>query len=660
MNARLIVTAIAIVTPTYVHAADPDALGSHEVVRSSYDLGDTAFVPATIPEAVTEIRAVIHGPVDLENGPYPVVVIMHGRHPSCLTPSTFDPDDPWANTNYAWPCTGEDEALPSFEGYEYWAENLASHGYVVVSIGANGIAGYDNTVADFGAGARAELIETHLDILDAYNTTDEYGTAWNGAFDLQNIGLVGHSRAGDGVAEYVDSYGDSAYRVNAVLMLAPVDTWRVELDDVALAVVLPYCDGDVLDLAGVHYYDDSRLAAGNPHPKYTFVMEHSNHNYYNTTWSPGTWAQGGALDDFADLAASLFVNDVECSEGPDSTRLSEVEQQATLVALGNAFFRTHLGGEDEYIDVLRGDAEPPAALAPAEPRISAMPPATGGRGLLVNHIGSLDSLATNDLGGAVTADNLTTYDVCGVAPPAGSSLHCVDVVGALFDIPEYDGRQPHVPDLAMARLGFLQPGRWINELGDPKDVSGFAVLQFRAVVDFEDNAYVGGDLDFGVQLVDAAGVEARVSVGDWSRALDEPRGDTHWVLPRLVLGGVRIPLAAFVDAAPALDLGEITRVELVFDTGPGALLLSDLMFADEGEWVVGTTGTETTTGVGEETGAETSSGESSGGTMADDGTSSGGGGAGGGGGGGCGCGNDGGGVTAWWLVVLAARRRDRR
>ncbi len=38
------------------------------------------------------------------------------------------------------------QPIPSHLGYEYWGENLASHGYVVVSIGANGINAADDSV----------------------------------------------------------------------------------------------------------------------------------------------------------------------------------------------------------------------------------------------------------------------------------------------------------------------------------------------------------------------------------------------------------------------------------------------------------------------------------------------------------------------------------
>ena len=61
---------------------------------------------------------------------------------------------------------------PSYQGYDYAAENLASHGLIVVSISANGVNARDQEVqSDLGALARAELIQKHLDTWRTFNTT---------------------------------------------------------------------------------------------------------------------------------------------------------------------------------------------------------------------------------------------------------------------------------------------------------------------------------------------------------------------------------------------------------------------------------------------------------------------------------------------------------
>ena len=650
-------------------AADPDALGTFEVERTEYGFGDTAFEPTSIPFARVEVRAVVHNPIDLASGPFPMVIMLHGRHPTCLDPDAFDPAHPWDNTNQAWPCNAGDESIPSYIGYDYWAQNLASHGYVVVSISANGIAAQDNTVEDAGATARAELIGRHLELWQAFNTTDEYGTHYNGAVDLQNIGLVGHSRGGEGVARFavLAAEQDLPYGVEAVIELAPIDVLRAPLPHIALAVVLPYCDGDVYYLDGAHYYDDSRLfAEGDTHPKYTFTMAGSNHNFYNTVWSPSTFTMGGGLDDWDDLVEFVGLGvDPHCDLETGVGRLDEAQQQATMIAFGNAFLRAHLGHEDEFLPFLRGDVVGPATAAPAAVRTAYMPADSASERIIVNAVAGLDSLVTNDLGGAVTAEGLTTYDVCGIDPDDGAQIvHCVAEPGTFMDDP-FEGREPHTTGLAQLRLGFADDGRWINELGAPVDASQLSFLQFRAAVAFDDPAYQGGAVDLRVVLVDDAGVEASATVGAHSDALTAPAGDTYPIAPRMVLANVRIPMAAFLAAAPGFDPAAVTRVELVFDQGPGAILLSDVAFADAVPPPMpettsgsdGSSGGDGTTAAADVTGAASSG---PGGTSSGAGESSTGAPAASDGGDGCGCrGAPLGHAAAWMLPIVALLRRRR-
>ena len=85
--------------------------------------------------------------------------------------------------------------------------------------------------------ARAQLIQKHLDKWQTFSTVggSPFGTLFVGKVDMDNIGTMGHSRGGEGVARHFvlnESLG-SPYGINAVLPLAPVDfnrpsstTWR--------------------------------------------------------------------------------------------------------------------------------------------------------------------------------------------------------------------------------------------------------------------------------------------------------------------------------------------------------------------------------------------------------------------------------------------------
>src|ERR1041384_4706869 len=118
---------------------DPGAPGPLAVTREEYNFGDTAFQPSNFPGPV-ELLASIHSPTNLSGGPFPVIVLLHGRHATCFNGSGAQ--------FLQWPCTMGRQSIPSYKGYDYVADVLASHGYVVVSISSNGVNAVDNSVFD--------------------------------------------------------------------------------------------------------------------------------------------------------------------------------------------------------------------------------------------------------------------------------------------------------------------------------------------------------------------------------------------------------------------------------------------------------------------------------------------------------------------------------
>ena len=146
----------------FVFAQDPGSPGPLSVTREEYNFGDTAFTATGFPGPI-ELIASIHYPTGLSAGPYPVIVLLHGRHATCFVGGA---------ALLQWPCTQQgSQSIPSYRGYDYLSEVLASHGYIVVSVSANGINARDNQVRDLGMLARAELMQRHLDILNTFNTT---------------------------------------------------------------------------------------------------------------------------------------------------------------------------------------------------------------------------------------------------------------------------------------------------------------------------------------------------------------------------------------------------------------------------------------------------------------------------------------------------------
>lgn len=553
----------------FAQVPDPGTPGPLSVTREEYNFGDTAFQPSDFPGPV-ELRASIHYPANLPGGPYPVIVLLHGRHATCFKGNT---------QLLQWPCTDNGSApIPSFQGYDYVAEVLASNGYVVVSVSANGVNAVDNAVFDLGALARAELMQKHLDILKGFNTIGgaPFGTKFVGKFDLTRVGTMGHSRGGEGVVRHYTLNNElgAPYGIKAVFPLAPVDFTRPVVNNAALNVMLPYCDGDVADLQGVHFYDDARYnVPGDNSPKHYELIMGANHNFFNTIWSPDSSVFPGAVDDW-----TKFVHggnsDSHCGTGKTSQRLTEAQQRGTGLAYMSAFFRAYVGGETQFIPLLTGAAPPPASAQNNNLFVSYHAPANAR--LDVNRLLDDTSLTTNVLGGAVTQTDLSPYELCG--GPAPQPQRCI--------ADAFNAQQPHTTPSARSPLRGLSQLKtgWNNMTGNYRNnvppglgnVSGFQALQFRVSVNFADVRNLAGlAQDFRVLLTDASGGSASVRVSDVSGALYFPPGEVLAV-PKVVLNTVRIPLSAF----NGVNLNNVRSVQFTFgERLQGGLLITDVAFA---------------------------------------------------------------------------------
>jgi hypothetical protein len=549
---------------------DPGTPGPLAVTREEYNFGDTAFQPSNFPGPV-ELLASIHYPTNLSGGPFPVIVLLHGRHATCF------------NGNGAaflqWPCSDGRTPIPSYKGYDYVSEVLASNGYVVVSVSANGVNAVDNAVFDLGALARAELMQKHLDILNTFNTTGgaPFGTKFVGKLDLTRVGTMGHSRGGEGVVRHYtlnQSLG-APYGIKAVFPLAPVDFTRPVVNNAAVDVLLPYCDGDVSDLQGVHFYDDVRYnVPGDPAPKHYMLVMGANHNFFNSVWSPSSGIPG-ATDDWLSFVQN-GNSDSQCGNHKGNKRLTEAQQRGTGLAYMSAFFRAYVGGETQFIPFLTGDAPPPPSAQNNNLFVSYHAPDLPNLRRDVNRFLDNTSLTVNALGGAATQTALTPYQLCGSdAPPANKCLP-----GAL------NAQQPHTtpsarsnaPGMSQLITGWNDlTGNYRNNIPAVQgNVSGFQALQFRVSVNFADTRNLAGlAQDFRVVLTDASGASSSVRVSDVSGALFFPPGEVAPV-PKVVLNTVRIPLSAF----SGVNLNNVRSVQFTFNERlQGGILITDVAFA---------------------------------------------------------------------------------
>ena len=542
---------------------DPGLAGPSAVDEVRYDLGAEAFQPDGFPGKV-ELEGAIYAPHVL-SGRAPVVILLHGRHVTCASAS---------DTDLRWPCPAGLPEVPSYLGYGVLARNLASHGYVVVSIGANGINAADGFVGDGGAAARGELVLEHLRRLRAWDegtATSAFSQRFAGHLDLTRVGLMGHSRGGEGVvaAAQLNQRIGSPFGIRAVLALAPVDFGRRVLGGVPLGVVLPYCDGDVSDLQGTSYYDDARYASpGDPAAKMTALLYGANHNFFNSVWTTGP-GSGDDTEFFGPIDQEPRAEVPEpCAPGSRQRLAAPVQERAGAVLIAG-FLRRYVGGELGLTRFVTGTAPVPASAGPARWAVAHHAPDR----LDVARFDRADQARLNRFGQLSRLSGLPSALVCDP-----SNTESFD--GSASTLTPCPGRAELSATNATSVLdvAWRGPGAVVREPLDPSgvDVSRYDGVRLRVAVT-DDARNAGRDRqDLRVVLEDVRGRRAAVAVGDRTGALVRvnPVGVTH-----AVLNGIRLPLSEF----RGIDLTTIRAVELRFDRTPaGRLSVADLAFTREG------------------------------------------------------------------------------
>ncbi|MFF3565924.1 alpha/beta hydrolase [Streptomyces sp. NPDC002574] len=368
-----------------------------------YDLGDEAFRPPRSLGYVgsSELDGAVYVPADIARGRHPLVVIEHGIHATCAdadaardlaaakaalardeeTGDTADAEKQQAiieassDALNAWPCAPGTDPIPSYRGYDYLGRDLARRGFVVVSIGTNGINATSPGQADTVYRARAALIERHLVMwrrlaqtgggpLAGRFTDAASGRAsavdFRGHVDLGDVGLIGHSMGGGAVMQEIDDSNRASWprgvTIRAAFGLAPTPTWDpVTLTRTPFAVMWGTCDVT----NGGTYVEHNEGA--NTVPIHKFTVTGGVHNFYNTQWSPAggqVMAEDESVPGSRPGTCRAQFPDA-ASPQPDQDELSERQQRRITQDYVGAFFARHLLGDRRYDRVLRGEARFP-------------------------------------------------------------------------------------------------------------------------------------------------------------------------------------------------------------------------------------------------------------------------------------------------------------
>ncbi len=529
-----------------------------------YNLGEATIVQERFPEGnrfrdmPVRLNGVIAAPTE-GDGPFPVVVIIHGTHPGC-------PEDGMGVDR--WPCAPEVEQR-NYSGFAYLAEALAAQGYVALAPNFNA----EHTFG-FGEPVPGERLEQVFDLTmqalaeAGAGGANGFGVELAGRADLGHLALLGHSRGGEAGVGLANSpelmaasrgYGPVA----GVLLIAGATTFLDPWASVSapLATILSACDGDVTDQTGQFFFEGPRLAPDQTEWAASAWLERANHNNFNSIL-PGDMVTHRNRPDCATLLdgdaqrawlvdyAGDFLTALRLGAG-DETDADEAKARMGLDVTAPA------------PDTLYGLPGRAAFLAPAANRTTLMIPAQE------------EELATNLLGGAVTAENATTH-------------FCPKGFYSAWSMP---GSEPcrrnyvTVPGQpAHAVVSWEQPGAALRfALPDGAgDLSGFTTLSLRAAVDPASPLNATGEPQaFSVKVTDRAGNRATVQTRPGEPALAFPAGEmqgvsateTGFFTGRVPLTTIRLALSDFAG----VDLSDIAEIALLFDQTPsGVLFVADV------------------------------------------------------------------------------------
>ena len=432
------------------------------------------------------------------------------------------------------------EPIPSWKGFTYLQERLASQGFLTVSLSAHGV----NVMASnlgFGAGAveRAALVSHHL---EAWASGDVPGMeAWPDV-DMDSVLLVGHSRGGEGVDQAVADRPSSAqWSVAGEVLIAPTAFLPEERGFAPVVTLTGYCDGDVGPGAQQRFVDRPADAAM---LRSSIILDGANHNFFNAEWVPGESTVPGGYDDAYHEGGEI---DSRCL--PDSpTRLTAGEQQdvaAQVLGLAAAAFLRH---DRAAGDVLDGRTPIPVA-AGVDARVSAV---GRGRSTLMHDSGySGVDQGPMSVEECVGISETEDPGDCGAFTGEGVSVHWPDVT-----------RDP--VRLTYLDLEWEEPGGSARlDLNAPLDLSRAAGFEARVAV-----APVGPPVRFDVTLTDAAGGSATLPA---AAALSPyPQGDLtpsrRW--------GQRVFVA--VGDGIGVDLSRVVAVTFTPTTSPGRGWIIDI------------------------------------------------------------------------------------
>jgi len=449
-------------------------------------------------------------------GELPLVVVSHGN-----------------GHNYQW--------------YDHIGYFLASYGYVVMSH-------QNNTVPGTETASTTTL--TNTDYLLS-NLATIAGGVLDGHVDRHRIMWIGHSRGGEGVARAYDRIFDGQYApVNYVLSdiklissIAPTDfqgNANTNPHGVPYHLWTGGADSDVNGCASCNICQTFHLHERATGARSSISLHGVGHGAFHAG-TGGLFATGPCLLTRADTHAIM---------------------KAHLLPLAE----WHLKGNPAGREVLWRQWE--SFQSPGVPTISCVTVDLMHRGTTAQR-GVIDDFETNSAIDQSSSGGAVIWDV---QNPAAGRLDDVDsdfttAVNEPMNGMTFSG------SVADATSGMVFEWTGVDRsivfelVPGLTDASAWRWLSFRAcqVTRSTLTTSQSGDLDFSVRLRDVNGVTSTIAIGAYGGGIEEPYQRTgcgtgagwanEWET-------IRIPLADFTRGASALDLTQLSSVDLLF--GPSA------------------------------------------------------------------------------------------
>ncbi len=427
--------------------------------------------------------------------PFPFVVFAHGRYHV----------NPYIGHNH--------------EGADYLIDHLASHGFIVASVNLDVVGQYGSPAA---IPQRAELIHHTI---DAFETLDPTGIL----MDWNKIGIVGHSRGGEGSVKAAQT-NPQGHAIGAVATISPTDFGKTQLEDVPYLSILGSKDGDVSNGWPIMVFDRSE---GNE--RVFEYVEGANHFW--------------------------FTDDIHFSfEGnADITRNQHHDVARTYIT---AFLKSQIGqaAPQSFAELSDGPS-----LFPVTDPLDIHPVYHHPEAFVVNDFEDTPhDPSANSLGGVSAGDHLLVMDEENLKNTGKTFYH--ESWGGWI---EYD----------MSNLLLTYS---VEEIPVPVDVRSFDVLSVGALQRYNAPLNTANSpQDFQIVLADHQMRLAAVRLSQFG-TIPWPRTHTGFQYPnKSVLRTTRIPLFFFAAQNPNLDLSAIKFIGFVYDqTDSADLRIDNISFSD--------------------------------------------------------------------------------